>query len=80
MADHFAGTVAAWNHTENLVSVSPKSNKFVTMLEDVIADSPTAVILGLEIGEEGLQARRVQVIRADNEPKTTEPSSSDQCS
>ena len=50
------------------------------MLEDVIADSPTAVILGLEIGEEGLQARRVQVIRADNEPKTTEPSSSDQCS
>lgn len=62
LADHFAGTLAAWDTKTN--TVLGKMDKFVRMFEDVIADARNLVILDLKIGHEGLlQSSRFDVSR-----------------
>ncbi len=61
LADHFAGTVAAWDFDANLVPVGPKSDKFVRMLENVMAGAENSVILKLSLTKKTLQASRIVV-------------------
>ena len=63
LADHFAGTVAAWDRHANLVPGNVRSDKFVRMLEDVIANADNSVILGLNLNYGELQGRRIVVRR-----------------
>ena len=53
IADYFAGTVAAFDKTTNVVP----SDKFVRLLRGVIADAENVVILRLRIGDDGLQVK-----------------------
>ena len=63
LADYIAGTLAVWDLQTNNVPVKPTSDKFLRIIEDVIADSDNMVILGLDIGNQGLQWKRVNVVR-----------------
>jgi hypothetical protein len=61
LPDYYAGTVAAWDTPTNVLPPNPKSLLFVQMLEHVLADAKNGVVLGLDIGGDGLQWRRIAV-------------------
>jgi hypothetical protein len=62
VADYFAGTLAAWDPTANLVPGN--SGKYVQMLREVIADAVNLAVLRLCLDDAGLQASRVAVTRS----------------
>jgi len=55
-ADWFAGVVATWDRTRNLVPANQP--KYRQMLEDVITPAKNMVILHFDITETGMQFRR----------------------
>lgn len=59
--DYIAGSLAVWDIKNNRLPDKQNSNKFLRMVEDVIADSTNLIICGLDIGDEGMQWRRTVV-------------------
>lgn len=64
IADYIAGTLAVWDIKNNQVPTTPKSDKFLRMIEGVIADSQNLIVLGLEVGNHGLQCKRINVVKS----------------
>jgi hypothetical protein len=67
LADYIAGSLAVWDTKNNQVPTTPKSDKFLKVIEEVIADSDNLVVLGLNIGDEGVQWKRLQVVKAPDD-------------
>ncbi len=67
LSDYIAGTLAVWDLESNHVPTTPKSDKFLKMVESVISDSENMVLLGLDIGENGLQWKRILVQRTEDD-------------
>lgn len=60
LPDHIAGTLADWNIENN----STTKSKFISMLEDCIADNPYLIILRLVLEPNNFRCSRILVSRA----------------
>lgn len=60
-ADWLAGTLAAWDWSTN--SLPGEHDKYLRMVEDVIADADNIVILRVIVDEQGLKISRLDVSR-----------------
>ncbi len=73
LSDYIAGTLAVWDLKRNLVPTTPKSDKFLRVVEDVVADSENMIVLGLDIGDAGLQWKRLCVTKSAPEQSSPNP-------